>query len=451
MRRVPTHLPGMLTRDEFVAAYAERTGRTVTPEQWRFYEVFGLFRMAAIAQQIYYRYFHGQTTNEMYALFGPAVQIIGRRLDGLIDAPVSSHPPGPARPGVVRRRRLRRPLPHRPRAVARAGCRAGRARRHPGRRRGRRDAPPRRDGGAACSTGAGWTADPVVDAGWNEFDHDQVLGVHDSPDGRGRASRRRPPSSAGSRRRPVAGRRAGTTRRTTSRSPPSPAASTPRWRASSTPCRPQGTAVVLTSGGAIAWTVASLLADDTAGSHRPLAAAQPGLDQHRHLDDRPRRARHDPRRLQRARPPLPRPAHLPLGPLDAHRSSSPARAAASAPRWPASSPPSATTWRCAHGVRTGSTSSPPRSRAPTPAVRVAVKALDVNDHDAVFRVFDEFAEELGGLDKVVVNAGLGKGQPLGTGRFDANLADGARPTSSAPSPRPRRRPRSSARRTPASS
>ncbi len=55
-----------------------------------------------------------------------------------------------------------------------------------------------------------------------------------------------------------------------------------------------------------------------------------------------------------------------------------------------------------------------------PAVRVSVKALDVNDHDAVFRVFDEFAAELGGLDKVVVNAGLGKGQPLGTGRFDVN-------------------------------
>jgi short-subunit dehydrogenase len=55
-----------------------------------------------------------------------------------------------------------------------------------------------------------------------------------------------------------------------------------------------------------------------------------------------------------------------------------------------------------------------------PGVRVSVKALDVNDHDAVFRVFEEFAEELGGLDRVVVNAGLGKGQPLGTGRFDAN-------------------------------
>ena len=57
-----------------------------------------------------------------------------------------------------------------------------------------------------------------------------------------------------------------------------------------------------------------------------------------------------------------------------------------------------------------------------PSLRVVVKALDVNDHDSVFRVFDEFADELGGLDKVVVNAGLGKGQPLGTGRFDANLA-----------------------------
>ena len=55
-----------------------------------------------------------------------------------------------------------------------------------------------------------------------------------------------------------------------------------------------------------------------------------------------------------------------------------------------------------------------------PDVRVSVKALDVTDHDAVFGVFEEFRDEFGGLDKVVVNAGLGKGQPLGTGRFDAN-------------------------------
>ena len=84
MRRVPTHLPGMLTRDEFVRAYLDRMGFDVTPEQWRFYEVFGLFRNAVIAQQIYYRYFHGQTSNELFALFGPGVQILDRRIAELL-------------------------------------------------------------------------------------------------------------------------------------------------------------------------------------------------------------------------------------------------------------------------------------------------------------------------------------------------------------------------------
>ncbi|MGH3737621.1 MAG: SDR family oxidoreductase [Micromonosporaceae bacterium] len=55
-----------------------------------------------------------------------------------------------------------------------------------------------------------------------------------------------------------------------------------------------------------------------------------------------------------------------------------------------------------------------------PEITVSVKKLDVNDHDAVFTVFREFADEFGSLDRVIVNAGLGKGQPLGTGRFDAN-------------------------------
>ncbi len=50
-----------------------------------------------------------------------------------------------------------------------------------------------------------------------------------------------------------------------------------------------------------------------------------------------------------------------------------------------------------------------------------MRALDVNDHDAVFEVFRAFRSDLGRLDRVIVNAGLGKGQPIGTGRFDANL------------------------------
>jgi aminoglycoside phosphotransferase (APT) family kinase protein len=78
-RRQPTHLPGMLTRAEVVDYYGAATGLSVTPDQWRFYEVFGLFRLAVIAQQIYYRYFHKQTTNEAFAIFGPAVQQLGAR------------------------------------------------------------------------------------------------------------------------------------------------------------------------------------------------------------------------------------------------------------------------------------------------------------------------------------------------------------------------------------
>lgn len=55
-----------------------------------------------------------------------------------------------------------------------------------------------------------------------------------------------------------------------------------------------------------------------------------------------------------------------------------------------------------------------------PAVTVSVRALDVNDHDRVFEVFRAFADDLGHLDRVIVNAGMGKGAALGTGYFYAN-------------------------------
>ncbi|MFI5613799.1 SDR family oxidoreductase [Amycolatopsis sp. NPDC051903] len=59
-------------------------------------------------------------------------------------------------------------------------------------------------------------------------------------------------------------------------------------------------------------------------------------------------------------------------------------------------------------------------KAAFPGITVATRQLDVNDHDRVFTVFEEFRAELGSLDRVIVNAGLGKGQPVGKGRFDAN-------------------------------
>lgn len=55
-----------------------------------------------------------------------------------------------------------------------------------------------------------------------------------------------------------------------------------------------------------------------------------------------------------------------------------------------------------------------------PERRVELRALDVTDDEAVFGVFEDLATTFGGLDRVVVNAGLGKGAPLGTGRYDAN-------------------------------
>ncbi|MEU6184649.1 SDR family oxidoreductase [Nocardia sp. NPDC047038] len=57
-----------------------------------------------------------------------------------------------------------------------------------------------------------------------------------------------------------------------------------------------------------------------------------------------------------------------------------------------------------------------------PGITVAVRALDVDDHAAVPAVFGELRDELGGLDRVIVNAGIGKGALIGTGRADANLA-----------------------------
>ncbi|OBL06920.1 short chain dehydrogenase [Mycobacterium sp. 1245499.0] len=57
-----------------------------------------------------------------------------------------------------------------------------------------------------------------------------------------------------------------------------------------------------------------------------------------------------------------------------------------------------------------------------PGINIAVAALDVNDHEAVPKVFAELSDELGGIDRIVVNAGIGKGAKLGSGKLWANKA-----------------------------
>ena len=48
-------------------------------------------------------------------------------------------------------------------------------------------------------------------------------------------------------------------------------------------------------------------------------------------------------------------------------------------------------------------------QALNPNIEVFIRSLDVNDHDAVFDVFNAFKEDMGQLDRVIVNAGMGKG------------------------------------------
>ena len=67
IRRQPSNAPGMLTRREFVDYYAERSGIQI--DNYDFYYTYGLFRLAGIVQQIYYRYYHGQTQDKRFAQF----------------------------------------------------------------------------------------------------------------------------------------------------------------------------------------------------------------------------------------------------------------------------------------------------------------------------------------------------------------------------------------------
>ena len=82
-RMQPSHLPGMLTRDEIAAYYGEKTGRDIG--NYDFYYVFGLFRLAVIAQQIYYRWKLGQTRNPRFEAFGMFVSVLSKVAGAVIE------------------------------------------------------------------------------------------------------------------------------------------------------------------------------------------------------------------------------------------------------------------------------------------------------------------------------------------------------------------------------
>jgi aminoglycoside phosphotransferase (APT) family kinase protein len=71
---LPTNLPGALTRAGMVQRYADKAGISI--DSFDYYLFFGFFRIAVILQQIYYRYYHGQTKDERFKLLIFGVHII---------------------------------------------------------------------------------------------------------------------------------------------------------------------------------------------------------------------------------------------------------------------------------------------------------------------------------------------------------------------------------------
>lgn len=83
-RKQPTHLPGMFTRDEVLNYYLARTGLVI--DSFDFYRVYGLFRTAAILQQIYARFRRGETDNPRFASLDGRVRALASRCHFLIGA-----------------------------------------------------------------------------------------------------------------------------------------------------------------------------------------------------------------------------------------------------------------------------------------------------------------------------------------------------------------------------
>ena len=73
----------MLSREQVIDYYCQKRG--IDRVDFTFYEVYGLFRLAAIAQQIYYRYHHKQTRNPAFKQFWMFVHYLLHRCNKAIN------------------------------------------------------------------------------------------------------------------------------------------------------------------------------------------------------------------------------------------------------------------------------------------------------------------------------------------------------------------------------
>lgn len=74
---MPTGIAGFLRREELVARYAAKSGRSV--DDIDFYHALGLFRLTVIVAQIYIRYARGQTQDPRFAAMEFMIPALARR------------------------------------------------------------------------------------------------------------------------------------------------------------------------------------------------------------------------------------------------------------------------------------------------------------------------------------------------------------------------------------
>jgi short-subunit dehydrogenase len=56
-----------------------------------------------------------------------------------------------------------------------------------------------------------------------------------------------------------------------------------------------------------------------------------------------------------------------------------------------------------------------------PACKIWIKTLDVCDAGAVKRVFNAFHAEMGGVERIIINSGIGRGGAIGRGEMAGNI------------------------------
>ena len=78
----PTALPGNLSRRELIERYQMKSGREVANVV--FYYCFGIFKIAAILQQIYARFVRGHTSDPRFAKLNKVVAIMCQQADTTI-------------------------------------------------------------------------------------------------------------------------------------------------------------------------------------------------------------------------------------------------------------------------------------------------------------------------------------------------------------------------------